>query len=80
MPVLRPQIDAMFRGEHINNTEDRAVLHVATRARRDQSIIVEGRDVVPDVWEVGGWVVCIKSAGIWTFSCLDLQVAVFCQH
>jgi glucose-6-phosphate isomerase len=33
---LRKRIDDMFNGEHINSTEDRAVLHVATRARRDQ--------------------------------------------
>mmetsp|Transcript_4172 Transcript_4172/g.9691 ORF Transcript_4172/g.9691 Transcript_4172/m.9691 type:complete len:662 (+) Transcript_4172:57-2042(+) len=49
---LREKIESMFAGEHINSTEDRAALHVATRARRDQSIIVDGRDVVPDVWEV----------------------------
>ena len=33
---LKGKIEAMFSGEHINSTEDRAVLHVATRARRDQ--------------------------------------------
>lgn len=33
---LRNKIDDMFSGKHINTTEDRAVLHVATRARRDQ--------------------------------------------
>lgn len=33
---LRGKINAMFSGEHINSTEDRAVLHTATRARRDQ--------------------------------------------
>ncbi|GIL43028.1 hypothetical protein Vafri_837 [Volvox africanus] len=49
---LREKINAMFNGEHINSTEDRAVLHVATRAHRNQKIIVDGRDVVPDVWEV----------------------------
>ena len=42
----------MFAGEHINATEDRAVLHVATRARREQSIKEGGKDVVPEVWEV----------------------------
>ena len=42
----------MFDGEHINSTEDRAVLHVATRAPRDRKIIVDGHDVVPDVHEV----------------------------
>lgn len=33
---LKEKIDAMYSGEHINSTEDRAVLHVATRARREQ--------------------------------------------
>jgi glucose-6-phosphate isomerase len=33
---LRDKIKAMYSGDHINSTEDRAVLHVATRARRDQ--------------------------------------------
>jgi len=44
--------DAMFAGEHINVTEDRAVLHVALRAPRSQRIEVEGEDVVPKVHEV----------------------------
>jgi glucose-6-phosphate isomerase len=44
--------DAMFAGEHINVTEDRAVLHVALRMPRDRSLIVEGQDVVADVHEV----------------------------
>ena len=44
--------DAMFRGEHINVSEDRAVLHVALRAPRDAVIEVDGHDVVPDVHEV----------------------------
>ncbi|HEV3169821.1 MAG TPA: glucose-6-phosphate isomerase [Actinocrinis sp.] len=44
--------DAMFRGEKINVTEDRAVLHVALRAPRDEVIEVDGHDVVPDVHEV----------------------------
>ncbi len=46
---LRDRIGAMFRGEKINITEKRAVLHVALRATRDQSIIVDGEDVVPKV-------------------------------
>jgi len=46
---LRERIDAMFRGEKINITENRAVLHVALRAPRDQRIFVDGHDVVPDV-------------------------------
>ena len=49
---LRERIDAMFRGEKINITEDRAVLHVALRAPKGQSILVEGEDVVPQVHDV----------------------------
>jgi glucose-6-phosphate isomerase len=46
---LRGRIDAMFAGERINATENRSVLHVALRAPRDESIRVEGEDVVPEV-------------------------------
>ena len=49
---LKGKINAMFSGEHINSTEDRAVLHVATRAPRDKVINVDGKNVVPDVHEV----------------------------
>ena len=49
---LRARIDAMFRGEKINVTEKRAVLHVALRAPRGQSIVVDGEDVVPQVHAV----------------------------
>jgi glucose-6-phosphate isomerase len=49
---LRQHIDAMFQGERINTTEDRAVLHVALRAPRGQSIMVDGEDVVPQVHAV----------------------------
>ncbi len=49
---LRERIDAMFAGEKINITEDRAVLHVALRAPRDAAIDVDGRNVVPDVHAV----------------------------
>src|SRR3954454_21378588 len=49
---LRERIEAMFSGEHINVTEDRAVLHVALRAPKDTSILVDGADVVPAVHEV----------------------------
>ncbi|MFP4513284.1 MAG: glucose-6-phosphate isomerase [Acidimicrobiales bacterium] len=46
------RIEAMFAGERINVTEDRAALHVALRAPRDTSITVDGHDVVPDVHRV----------------------------
>ena len=46
---LRARIDAMFRGEKINITEKRAVLHVALRSPRDESIVVDGENVVPKV-------------------------------
>jgi glucose-6-phosphate isomerase len=49
---LRAQIDAMFRGEKINATENRAVLHVALRMPKEQSIIVDGENVVPKVHAV----------------------------
>ncbi len=49
---LRQRIDAMFSGEKINVTEQRAVLHVALRAPREQSIIVDGENVVPQVHAV----------------------------
>jgi glucose-6-phosphate isomerase len=46
---LRERIDAMFRGEKINVTEKRAVLHVALRAPKGASIMVDGKNVVPEV-------------------------------
>jgi glucose-6-phosphate isomerase len=49
---LRERIDAMFRGDRINLTEDRAVLHVALRAPRGTSIVVDGKNVVPEVHAV----------------------------
>jgi glucose-6-phosphate isomerase len=49
---LRERIDAMFRGDKINTTENRAVLHTALRAPRGQKIVVDGQDVVPAVHEV----------------------------
>ena len=52
--ALRERIDAMFRGDKINQTEDRAVLHVALRAPRGTSILVDGTDVVPEVHAVLG--------------------------
>ena len=49
---LREKIDAMFRGDKINITENRAVLHVALRAPKDESIVLDGEDVVPAVHAV----------------------------
>ena len=49
---LRDRIDAMFRGEKINVTEDRAALHVALRTPKGASIIVDGKNVVPQVHAV----------------------------
>jgi glucose-6-phosphate isomerase len=49
---LRAKIDAMFSGEKINVTENRAVLHVALRAPRDAHIQVDGKNVVPEVHAV----------------------------
>jgi glucose-6-phosphate isomerase len=49
---LPQRIEAMFRGDKINTTEDRAVLHVALRAPAGEKILVDGHDVVPEVHEV----------------------------
>ncbi|HXR48265.1 MAG TPA: glucose-6-phosphate isomerase [Candidatus Limnocylindrales bacterium] len=49
---LRERIDAMFRGDKINVTEKRAVLHVALRAPKEASILVDGKNVVSEVHEV----------------------------
>ena len=49
---LRARRDAMFSGEKINVTENRAVLHVALRAPRDATILVDGKNVVPEVHAV----------------------------
>ncbi len=66
---LAARIDAMFRGERINVTEGRAVLHVALRAPRGTTIEVDGRNVVPDVHEVldrmAGFAERVRS-GAWT--------------
>jgi glucose-6-phosphate isomerase len=51
---LRERINAMFRGDTINVTENRAVLHVALRAPRGRSIVVDGKDVVSEVHAVLG--------------------------
>ena len=49
---LRERIDAMFRGDKINITENRAVLHTALRAPRNASVVVDGKNVVPEVHAV----------------------------
>jgi glucose-6-phosphate isomerase len=49
---LRDRMDAMFRGDKINVTENRAVLHTALRAPRDATILVDGKKVVPEVHAV----------------------------
>jgi glucose-6-phosphate isomerase len=49
---LRKRIDAMFRGDKINVTEDRAVLHTALRAPREGSVLLDGKNVVPGVHAV----------------------------
>ncbi|MEI7534946.1 MAG: glucose-6-phosphate isomerase, partial [Verrucomicrobiae bacterium] len=49
---LRARMDAMFRGDKINFTENRAVLHTALRAPRGANIFVDGKNVVPDVHAV----------------------------
>lgn len=49
---LQSRIDAMFRGDKINTTEGRAVLHVALRVPRESSISVDGQNVVPEVHAV----------------------------
>ena len=50
--ALAERIDAMFRGDKINVTEQRAVLHIALRAPPSERIVVDGRNVVPDVHDV----------------------------
>lgn len=51
---LHERIDAMFAGEHLNNTEDRAVLHTALRLPAEADLSVDGQDVAADVHEVLG--------------------------
>ncbi len=58
---LRSRIDAMFRGEKINTTEKRAVLHVALRAPKGASIVVDGENVVP--WKGAGSLISFRPAG-----------------
>src|SRR5215213_1087244 len=66
---LTERRDAMFSGEHINVTEDRAVLHIALRLPSDASLVVDGADAVPQVHEVLEKVYAFASkvrSGEWT--------------
>src|SRR2546430_5924891 len=66
---LRERIDGMFRGDKINLTENRSVLHVALRAPRGTSIVVDGTDVVPEVHAVLGAMADFSNrvrSGAWT--------------
>lgn len=49
---LKEAISAYFNGEHINETEGRAVLHTALRAKKDDTVLVDGQNVVPEIYEV----------------------------
>src|SRR5436309_14403681 len=49
---LGGRIEAMFTGQHVNTSEDRAVLHMALRLPRDAKLVVDGQDVVADVHAV----------------------------
>ena len=51
---LRSRIDAMFRGDKINVTEKRAVLHVALRTPKGKRLVVEGEDIIPQIHDVLG--------------------------
>ena len=66
---LSDRIEAMFRGEHVNVTEDRPALHMALRMPRDRSLVVDGVDVVPEVHAVldrmGDFAERVRS-GAWT--------------
>jgi glucose-6-phosphate isomerase len=66
---VRTRIEAMFGGEKINVTENRPVLHVALRAPRSASIVVDGEDVIPEVHAVldrmGAFATRVRS-GAWT--------------
>jgi glucose-6-phosphate isomerase len=66
---LRERIDAMFRGDRINVSEQRAVLHIALRATHGQSILVDGQNVVPDVYAVLDRMTAFSTRvrdGLWT--------------
>ncbi|ANY09699.1 glucose-6-phosphate isomerase [Pseudonocardia sp. HH130630-07] len=66
---LPERTEAMFTGEHVNTSEDRAVLHTALRLPREASLVVDGQDVVADVHAVldrmGAFTDAVRSGG-WT--------------
>jgi len=67
--ALHERLEAMFRGDHINVTEDRAVLHTALRLPRSATLVVEGQDVVAGVHEVLDRMVAFSDrirSGAWT--------------
>lgn len=69
---VQGKIAAMYRGEHINTTEDRAVLHVALRAARDQVIEDKGVNVVPEVYEVLDKIKAFSGKRErWIFGCVE---------
>ena len=49
---LKEAIDAYFSGQKINKTEDRAVLHTALRGTKDDSVLVDGQNIIPEIFEV----------------------------
>ena len=71
---LRSRIDAMFRSEKINITKNRAVLHVALRAPRGASIVVDAQNVVPQVHAV-----LDKMGGVWKGQSALYEHSVFTQ-
>jgi len=61
---LRERIEAMFRGDKINVTENRSVLHVALRAPRGTSVVVDGKNVVPEGTPASGFATSSTSASV----------------
>src|SRR5436853_533344 len=77
---LRSQIDAMFRGDKINFTEKRSVLHVALRAPKGTSILVDGENVVPQVHAVLDTMTNAHSARAWSLAGLGGDEKSVAKH
>src|SRR5205814_58907 len=77
---LRERIEAMFRGDKINVTEDRSVLHVALRAPRGTSMVVDGKNVVPDGHAVLETMTNAESARQWLLAGLGGDVKAVARH